>query len=382
MDHRFVRIEPETIPMQTQVLNNPLVGTPYLISFSEQDAKSTKIPLDKFPFSIGRNESCDYMIDSGRVSREHVLVLKEGNQFLLRDLDSTNGTMVNGEPIHEHTLYDGDSISVADFEIDFHPGSAASSRATMTLQMDGPSDSHSSVEAQFDNSIRAIRRFEEMCTTNTTPVQFDSILDNLTGNIFGHALCSLLESGVHGFSSIENRVLHTECRLSDRIQMAHRISALDQTKRFGENKRIFIQPNTSEIGTGQLIDLVDYLHAHLEETQTLVISIPSEAVSEIPAFREFMAKLNSFGCEIAVSNFSLSSPVLTEQSEIVPNYIEFSPAELEGLISDAGTQEYVVELTQDCAAAGISTIASEANSSVESELYKELGINFSRRRPK
>ncbi|MGY8770464.1 MAG: FHA domain-containing protein [Pirellulales bacterium] len=359
MDHRFVRIEPETIPMQTQVLNNPLVGTPYLISFSEQDAKSTKIPLDKFPFSIGRNESCDYMIDSGRVSREHVLVLKEGNQFLLRDLDSTNGTMVNGEPIHEHTLYDGDSISVADFEIDFHPGSAASSRATMTLQMDGPADSHSSVE-----------------------VQFDSILDNLTGNIFGHALCSLLESGVHGFSSIENRVLHTECRLSDRIQMAHRISALDQTKRFGENKRIFIQPNTSEIGTGQLIDLVDYLHAHLEETQTLVISIPSEAVSEIPAFREFMAKLNSFGCEIAVSNFSLSSPVLTEQSEIVPNYIEFSPAELEGLISDAGTQEYVVELTQDCAAAGISTIASEANSSVESELYKELGINFSRRRPK
>ncbi|PHS12474.1 MAG: hypothetical protein COA78_08355 [Blastopirellula sp.] len=366
--------------MQTQVLFEPVVGTPYLISFSAQGAKSTKIPLDKFPFSIGRNESCDYMIDSGRVSREHVLISKQGNQFKLLDLNSTNGTMVNGEPVHEQLLCDGDCISVADFEVDFHSGAPASNQATMTLQMDSPAASQTSMESQFEDSIRAIRRFEEMCTTNSIPVQFDSILDNQTGNTFGYALCSLLEPSVYGFSALEDRVLNTECRLSERVQMAQRISALDQTKRFGENKRIFIQPNASEIGTGPLIDLVDYLHAHLEEMQTLVVSIPAKSVSEIPAFREFMAQLNSFGCEIAISNFSLSSPVLTEQSEIVPNYIEFSSTEIEGLITNARTQEYLAELTQACAAAGISTIASEVDSSVESALQRELGINFTRRR--
>ena len=37
-----------------------------------------RIDLDRLPFTIGRNESCDYQILSSRVSREHAEIVREG----------------------------------------------------------------------------------------------------------------------------------------------------------------------------------------------------------------------------------------------------------------------------------------------------------------
>ena len=77
---------------------------------------------------IGRDESADFTVDSSRVSRKHVLLDRRESGYVLRDLESTNGTYVNGKRVSEDTLTDGDVIVIADFELTFFTGNTPAAR--------------------------------------------------------------------------------------------------------------------------------------------------------------------------------------------------------------------------------------------------------------
>lgn len=61
---------------------------------------------------LGRHVDCDLQVPVGDVSREHCQVIKEADKLLIRDLDSANGTFVNGKQITEIALKAGDQLSV------------------------------------------------------------------------------------------------------------------------------------------------------------------------------------------------------------------------------------------------------------------------------
>ena len=62
------------------------------------------IPIDKSLFTIGRRTAADLQIVSTDVSREHAEIVRDGEQYVLRDRGSRYGTFVNGDLITEHTL--------------------------------------------------------------------------------------------------------------------------------------------------------------------------------------------------------------------------------------------------------------------------------------
>lgn len=64
---------------------------------------------------IGRGEDCDIVVEERRVSRHHARIEKHSDGYILRDLDSKNGTYVNGSEVRDepHLLADGDEIQIA-----------------------------------------------------------------------------------------------------------------------------------------------------------------------------------------------------------------------------------------------------------------------------
>lgn len=62
--------------------------------------------------TIGREEGNTIQLNDERVSRFHLKIQDDQNQYVLTDLESTNGTKVNGEDIHLRILRFGDMISV------------------------------------------------------------------------------------------------------------------------------------------------------------------------------------------------------------------------------------------------------------------------------
>ena len=64
---------------------------------------------------IGRSRECDLVIQSPRVSRVHALLFWQEKHPYVRDLVSQNGVFVNGAPVREVQLKDGDEITIGPF---------------------------------------------------------------------------------------------------------------------------------------------------------------------------------------------------------------------------------------------------------------------------
>lgn len=76
--------------------------------------------LDSDLVVIGRNPDCEISLPSSTVSRRHAQIRREGSRFHLTDLNSTNGTLLNREPvIGEELLHDRDEIGVGIYRLIF-----------------------------------------------------------------------------------------------------------------------------------------------------------------------------------------------------------------------------------------------------------------------
>lgn len=81
-----------------------------------------EIPLSKERIMIGRGPNNDLIIDNRAVSAEHAVIVTVDNDSFLEDLNSTNGTQVNGQPIKKHYLQENDVIELAQYRIRYIAG--------------------------------------------------------------------------------------------------------------------------------------------------------------------------------------------------------------------------------------------------------------------
>ncbi len=75
--------------------------------------------LDKERVSIGRKPHNDIQIENLAVSSEHARIVTILNDSFLEDLGSTNGTLVNGNPIKKHILQNNDEIEIGKYTLRF-----------------------------------------------------------------------------------------------------------------------------------------------------------------------------------------------------------------------------------------------------------------------
>jgi hypothetical protein len=72
----------------------------------------SRIVLGVEPIEIGRLPECTVALNDQNVSRRHAEIRRSGNDIVVADLGSTNGTKVNGAHVTERVLEDGDEITV------------------------------------------------------------------------------------------------------------------------------------------------------------------------------------------------------------------------------------------------------------------------------
>jgi len=104
-----------------------------IVSIDEVVIKEVQLTKDKT--TLGRRPYNDIVIDNLAVSGEHAVLQMTGSEVFLEDLNSTNGTYLNGKAIKKQQLQNGDSIEIGKYKIKFvGDGEADSFDKTMVVK--------------------------------------------------------------------------------------------------------------------------------------------------------------------------------------------------------------------------------------------------------
>ena len=85
------------------------------------DKAGSSYPLAQPGVKVGKAPDNDLVIDHPTVSRNHLIVRRQGDRFLVQDLGSTNGTFIDGAQVREAYLRPGALLEVGDVQLRFQP---------------------------------------------------------------------------------------------------------------------------------------------------------------------------------------------------------------------------------------------------------------------
>jgi hypothetical protein len=78
-----------------------------------------QVKLDKDTMIIGRSRTCDVIIPSAKVSRQHASLTRVGEDYYIEDLGSANGVWIRGEKITRVKVSNGDQFTISDETLTF-----------------------------------------------------------------------------------------------------------------------------------------------------------------------------------------------------------------------------------------------------------------------
>ncbi len=87
-----------------------------------------RIDLGDSPLVIGRSPECEFQIIERSISRLHTKIWREPSGYRVKDLDSTNKTLLNDQPIIEAELKDGDHLTIGNCVLKFMERSSVEAR--------------------------------------------------------------------------------------------------------------------------------------------------------------------------------------------------------------------------------------------------------------
>ena len=109
----------DSAPAKKKPAAGRATGSDCYLVFAGGDRDGERIALDRSRVTFGRKGSNTVVFDSAAVSGYHCEISREGGAYVLRDLGSTNGTLLDGEPVTETALQHGGRLRVGDRRLVF-----------------------------------------------------------------------------------------------------------------------------------------------------------------------------------------------------------------------------------------------------------------------
>ena len=100
--------------------------TQYVLEILDGDRAGDTVPLTKERLTIGRKSSNGLPVNDEKISGQHAEIVFEDGSFMLRDLGSTNGTLLDGRKVEEVVLTSFDTFQVGRVRILFKEEGAES----------------------------------------------------------------------------------------------------------------------------------------------------------------------------------------------------------------------------------------------------------------
>ena len=328
--------------------------------------------IEKSPFRIGRAESCDLRVDSAQVSREHAELLDRGGVWFVRDLGSTNGTLLNGKKVGETLLSDGDILKVAETELTFS-ASPTSQFKRMVTQPIQARDPGSSALPAIPAEIAAARALAEATLWQAIPVELSPAVSLRNGTVeavFGNISTSRATTDALPFAQSHHVAAARSRELS-------RLRAVEIALARGVAERLFVSIDGGEIEAHRrLFAELEQLHDLLSLDSELGITVPLRAILETAQAVEFHRAVRDCGALLAYDGFQGNAEQVMQLAAIVPDYLLLSEDMTKGLPDRRAPLHVLESVLADCDELGIKPVLPRCSCEHAIQQCREVGFDL------
>ncbi|MEO8672490.1 MAG: GGDEF domain-containing protein [Tahibacter sp.] len=202
---------------------------------------------------IGRSPDIEFQINHRSVSRQHCRIWRETAGYRIRDLDSTNKTFLNEQPILEAELRDGDHIGVGDSVLKFMEQGSIEARYHDELYQLATSDPLTSLynrrqfqELMEKEILRATRHLRALNLAFLDIDHFKSINDR-----YGHPAGDSVIRGIAELLRQSARADQLVARIGgEEFAVVYAEQSLDDASRAAERLRIAVEALRFDLGRG------------------------------------------------------------------------------------------------------------------------------------
>jgi EAL domain-containing protein (putative c-di-GMP-specific phosphodiesterase class I) len=349
---------------------------PFLELCVEKGGPVQKVPLLKVPFVIGRSETADHTIYSNTISKEHAVIVMTDGRYAVRDLQSTNGTFVNGAPTVEQVLVDGDIVHLAQIEFCFRHPAARMSAATLAGGEEVERTQAMSA-GQPDSTIRGTLLLREMIGREAVEVVYQPVVTLATREVVGY---EALGRGMHaGLSRDPEPLLRLadQCGLSVELSELFRRVAIGSSPRLPARSRLFLNVHPRELEGDRLVTTLSSLvEMPAAAGHPLVIEIAESSVTDVGAMATFKHECARLGVEFAYDDFGAGQARLLELTDIPPDYLKLDRAMIADIESAKPRREMVRAMLRVVRRLGVRTIAEGIESETVARICEQLGCDL------
>ncbi len=349
--------------MATTTLERPTtMDAVWFLIGQGDDEPSRFVPIHSTPFLIGRRSGSSYTINSRTVSGLHAEIVQVRQSLAVRDLQSTNGTYLNGKRVTEQVvLSEDDLVQFAD--VAFRVRRQAACRELGTIQTNG-----------YDRAL-ALVQFDKLMRDRSVVPHFQPLVKlssmGLEGyEVLGRSRILGLETPGAMFSAAAQ--LNVEVELSRLL----RWEGLRAASRYPGRPRIFVNTHPSEMSDSGLLNSMRSLREFSNE-MAIVMEIHEKAVTDSQKMQELRKELVDLNIGLAYDDFGAGQARLVELVEVRPDYLKFDMQLVQGLDKASPERqkmlEALVRMTRDL---GIITLAEGIETDGEHLVCQQLGFEM------
>lgn len=350
-------------------LQNPRDAKPRFEYYPVDVPKLQSVPVDEFPFVIGRGEGVALQINSTSVSREHAEVVRTATGFRLRDLGSTNGTSINGQPVTESALADGDSVSIADVDLTFVCTSMGRLQRTMTRPLAGrkPVATPMGIPAE----LAATRGMSEALLLQAVPLEWYHLSDSRDG--------STRATSVRVAEPLSNWMNQADSKdpaaVASRLEQLAWQLAAEQYDPSSIECPLLVQVAQRESLDDRLLAALEMAAECSTTPHQLGVVVHWEWATSTAETLRLCSQIRKHGFRIAYDDFSGGANCIDSMQEALPDYLIFSPQVIRGVSEQSRRLQRLEIVQESCLGNRIETALPAGTSDTDQQACTQVGIH-------
>ncbi|MFK7820671.1 MAG: EAL domain-containing protein [Planctomycetaceae bacterium] len=326
-------------------------------------ASIQRVPLIRHPFTIGRNPENSLTLANSTVSGFHAELVLVDNDIFVRDLDSTNGTLLNGRPLQGIAgMCDGDIL---------HFGNAM---YTLSEQAEGGSKTVTVATDTADDALGQIQ-FDKLINNPAVRPDFQPIVRLADGHKIAYEALSRsqlvgLETPAKMFRVAAQR------SLTSQLSEVCRFEAMRVASLLGYDKQYYLNTHPSELSTPELLKSLEHLREHFPRLP-MVLEVHESAVTSAGYLRGLRDALLDLDIGLAYDDFGSGQARLMELAEVPPDILKFDINIIQGLPGASAQRRSTVEsLIKIAADLGVTPLAEGVETQDEADACLDLGFEL------